>query len=308
MFLQECISELATDQAAHNDWVLAQVDVTNAFNCLDRSVMLQQAAQRAPHLMPWLSGLYGSPLPLLVKGSSDKRIIWSRRGPQQGCPFGTLLFALGIQPQIEALTGLWVNTWYADDGVLAGPTAAVEAALHQLTITFATIGLQLNLGKCVTWGPGMAIPNRVGLLLHQTKLVPWAPGSGVVILGTPVVYPDVSMAFANTFWLAKGAESRALLRKISAIGHSQSEHALIRACGDVTRINHLLRSSSTVGLDHHLARFQADLLEATEALVAHSLTPDQSTQVFLPTRLGGLGLRSHCYRDHRQDRGGFLLA
>ncbi len=48
MFVQECISELATGQPDLTGWVLTQVDVRNAFNSLDRGPMLRQTAARAP--------------------------------------------------------------------------------------------------------------------------------------------------------------------------------------------------------------------------------------------------------------------
>jgi hypothetical protein len=264
--------------------------VRNAFNCLDREAMLAQAALRTPHLMPWLQNLYGSPLPLLVKGTQQRRVIWSKCGPQQGCPFGTLLFALGIHPVIQQLRGLWLNVWYADDGLLMGPTRAVEAALLHLQTSFADIGLELNMSKCVTWGPGLALPTNSALTLQNTACVPWAQGSGIVVLGSPVTYPDTQHSFMRTFWAAKVAEVRALLRKISAIGHAQIQHALIRACADVTRVNHLLRSTSTSGLDSQLLTMQDHLVEAVETIMGRCLQDDQRTQVFLPIRLSGMGV------------------
>ena len=165
------------------------MDASNAFNCVHRSHLLAAAARAAPpHLVPWLSTLYGAPLPLLVRGSNDARIS-STRGVQQGCNFGTLLFALGIQDIVSQLPDLWLNHWYADDGILLGPTGAVERALLMLESSFAAIGLTLNRGKCITWGPGALLPERAQLSLSSTRQVPFTPGSGVVVLGTPVYHP-----------------------------------------------------------------------------------------------------------------------
>ena len=77
MLVQEAVNRLASPSAP-GDWVLLQVDVSNAFNCIHRSHLLESATKKAPHLAPWLSTLYGAPLPLLVRGSNDDRISSTR--------------------------------------------------------------------------------------------------------------------------------------------------------------------------------------------------------------------------------------
>ena len=116
--------------------------------------MLLQAASAVPHLMPWLNCLYGQYLPLNLKGTDGTHIM-SERGAQQGCNFGSFLFSLAIQPIVKTLGNVLVNVWYADYGTIMGPTGAVEAAMHLLQNQLQPLGLELNLKKCVTWGPGI---------------------------------------------------------------------------------------------------------------------------------------------------------
>ena len=40
------------------DWVVAQVDVSNTFNCIDRTTLLSSATQRVPALYNWLAFSY----------------------------------------------------------------------------------------------------------------------------------------------------------------------------------------------------------------------------------------------------------
>ena len=112
------------------------------------------------------------------------------------------------------------------------------------------------------------------------------------MLGSPVVLCGGDDAFLKQFWGAKAAETRTLLRKISAIGHAQHEHTLLRSTADVCRINHLLRSTDTSAVLPILQTIHDDLLPAAETMVGRSLTPEQSVQVFLPTRMAGSGFKS----------------
>ena len=292
MMRQELIRSLA-ESPENDDWVLTQVDLTNAFNCVSRQHMLLAASESIPHLMPWLNCLYGQHLPLNVKGTEDTHIM-SERGPQHGCNFVSFLFSLAIQPVIKALSNLWVNLWYADDGTIVGPTGAVETALHLLRQKMQPLGLELNLKKCVSWGPGLWHAGREDLLLRSTKCLHPEPGSGVIVLGTPVAWPDPSHQFFKSFWRGKLTELRTLLRKLSSLGHAQYEHALLKSSLDAARVTHLLRSMNTQDLDAELQEIRAMLTEAAECLVGKPILKEQMEQVFLPTRLAGLGLKDPC--------------
>ena len=70
MMLQEYITNLV-EHDPDEPWVMAQLDITNAFNCVDRSSMLAATARMAPALMPWLSLLYRSHMTLFLKNSGD---------------------------------------------------------------------------------------------------------------------------------------------------------------------------------------------------------------------------------------------
>ena len=44
--------------------------------------------------------------------------------------------------------------FYLDDGLMLGPLDQVREAFRLLTQQFAMVGLKVNTGKCVFWGPG----------------------------------------------------------------------------------------------------------------------------------------------------------
>ena len=50
------------------DWVVLQVDVSNAFNTIDRTAVLHGAAKHAPAMLAWLKFLYATPATLFCQG------------------------------------------------------------------------------------------------------------------------------------------------------------------------------------------------------------------------------------------------
>ena len=79
-------------------WVLATVDITNAFNSVERQAVLEGVARFAPHLLPWVSLSLGVPSPLFC-GMHE---IQSQCGVHQGDPLGPLLFCLAILSAVES--------------------------------------------------------------------------------------------------------------------------------------------------------------------------------------------------------------
>ena len=132
----------------------------------------------------------------------------------------------------------------------------------------------------------------------QAKQVPWGVDSGIIVLGTAVGFPGGATQFYTKVWEAKRMELKALLSKISALGHSQYEHCLLRASADVCRVMHLLRTTDTTGVQDCLRRMHHDLLEAVETMLGKTLSQDQAEQTFLPVKMGGLGIKSPLTYQH----------
>jgi hypothetical protein len=133
-------------------WVLMKVDLSNAFNCIDRQTVLHETQTCCPALYTFIRYCYQLNAPLFCGG----QVLSSQTGVHQGCPLGPTGFALGIHSLIERLetVGLTWQSWYLDDGVLIGDALSVSAAYLQIQTEMTRIGLAVNARKCEIWGPG----------------------------------------------------------------------------------------------------------------------------------------------------------
>ena len=144
----------------YDDFVFFKVDIKNAFNLVSRQSVLEECATFYPELLPWVSYCYGSH-PLLWHPLGK---ITSECGVQQGDPLDPLLFSLALHKLVSSIDaddecfGLMLQTWYLDDGVLAGSHPAVLRAVHLLEELGPVLGIHINLTKCEYFGR-MALPS-----------------------------------------------------------------------------------------------------------------------------------------------------
>ena len=136
----------AERRAGSSQKVLVKLDFANAFNSVQRDAVLQQVVDHFPALSRWATWCYRQPTRLQF----GDRVLSSSSGVQQGDPLGPLLFAAALQPLARELRSrpLDLAIHFLDDGILAGDLAAVSAALTEVQLRAAEIGLVLNLSKC----------------------------------------------------------------------------------------------------------------------------------------------------------------
>ena len=81
--LQELVNSFHKEDPT-GDWVILQVDVSNAFNSMLRHEAMPEVLQRCPQAYQFMRTCLAKPAPLFFGGHK----IWSKRGFQQGC-FGS---------------------------------------------------------------------------------------------------------------------------------------------------------------------------------------------------------------------------
>lgn len=119
--------------------LVLRVDIKNAFNSVERDVMLAEIKNKTPQIYHYLRQCYLKPT---FQSFGDK-ILSSQVGAQQGDPAGPLIFSLAIHPLISQLNSE-LNVWFLDDGTLGDTPESILSNLVTIKESAVTLGLKLN--------------------------------------------------------------------------------------------------------------------------------------------------------------------
>ena len=92
------------------------VDATNAFNSLNRQATLCNIQHLCPSFSTILINTYRVDVALYIEGST----LFSEEGTTQGDPLTMPMYALGVIPLIDCISGDLMQLWYADDATDCG--------------------------------------------------------------------------------------------------------------------------------------------------------------------------------------------
>ena len=261
------------------DFFLLKFDFRNAFNCISRQHFLDELEKKFPSLYPFVSQCYAEPSNLQF----GERVLLSMCGVQQGDPLGPFLFCLAIHPILckikEACPNLVANSWYLDDGVVAGPEEEVVRALEIIEKEGPARGMFLNTAKSEVWSPAGIVPER---LRHFKVLQP----EGFDLLGSPVG----SATYSQQFFAQKMKKFREVWASIQKLDHLQTQALLLRYCASFCKVVHLFRTVPPHLLTAELGEFDKEFRESMESITRQT---SDFTWAFmgLGCKMGGLGLR-----------------
>lgn len=269
-----------TQDSRNKECVIVKVDIKNAFNSVERDVLLSEVREKVPSLYPFLFQVYSSPSNLFYNGS----VVLSQVGAQQGDPLGPLVFSLAIQKAISELKSP-LNIWYLDDGTLGGRPEDVQQDLLTLLPRFQVLGLEVNPEKCEFFP--CSAETRASFSIFSSLLpgLKEVSAQSFALLGSPIC----SEAFPEAF----EERRQLLLLAVEKLRDLPAHVALVllRVCFAVPKIIYFLRTVPVWLLPAHIDSFDCVLKESVERLLNVSLNPDQWSLASLPIRNGGLGIR-----------------
>ena len=266
------------------DFAVLKIDLLNAFNRVSRQAILNACALHIPELLPWSQWCYGQH-PALWHSLGT---ISSEIGVQQGDPLCPLLFCLVLQQIISAIAedvdceSLLFHHWYIDDGVVAGPVAAITWVLAIIQERGPPLGLNINFAKCELFSLRdlSSFPEEM-----RRSNVPHFE-----ILGAPIG----DLVFCAKFVAQKQSEASKLLKELEAVGSIDPQVALLllRQCGSYCRLVHLARNTPPFLVNEAFALFDDGVQQCFSECTAVDASAATWQQAQLSLKRGGLGLRS----------------
>ena len=146
--IESAIHDLRHSFNASNEQCLLQIDAENAFNNLNRCLLLRNIEMICPLLKVVLLNIYREDAFLPVSGE----LLYSSEGLTQGDNLAMAAFGANTLPLIlrlkEQLTAPVLQKWYADDANATGELPALREFLDLLTVVGPSYGYRVNPSKC----------------------------------------------------------------------------------------------------------------------------------------------------------------
>ena len=275
------LHEFRAEHALSSQKVFVKIDFSNAFNCVKRGAFLDST--RDTLLESWVSWCYGAPTWLLF---GDERLS-SEEGAQQGDPLGPLLFSLAIKPALQKVLEAKpeLACFYLDDGLVAGTLEQVDKALQILQKETAELGLTLRPDKCQTHVLDSAqntLPLGWGL---EGMRPPLYNGD---FLGAPFGTEEHCQEFVDR----KVAQLEKKAELLADLQDRQVAMVLLRQCMGFCKVTHLMRCCTHGKMDTSMRKVDELMRSTASRVLGLTLEGPKWMQAQLPTRMGGLGLRS----------------
>ena len=134
-----------------DDYIIAKLDFSNAFNCLHMDAMLERVNEIIPELYKFCHLAYSQHSTLQLREFS----LSPQQVPQQGEPLallGGLLFCLAIQPIWRSLSSP-LTIGFMDDVTIGDFKSTVNTDVGLFRIQGSKLGLNLDVSKCVVISP-----------------------------------------------------------------------------------------------------------------------------------------------------------
>ncbi|XP_065321304.1 uncharacterized protein LOC135928769 [Gordionus sp. m RMFG-2023] len=257
---------------------LIKIDFSNAYNTLSRNSFLSSSSNLFPSYTKFFYSCYQQPSTLLF----DTFKIPSVEDIQQGDPLGSLFFCLGINDIIKSINSvcsLSLHSWYIDDGILGGSNVEVNKAVNIIKEAGSAIGLSINPEK-----PEFIPINTIEPNTNKFKLTTL---DGLYHLGAPVGGNS-----AISFFLQSTLDTLLELADLFSLLPSHKAFFLVKFFFNIPRILYALRSTAIFKFPILLGVYDNGIKILIENILNLKFDEIAWTQASLPTKMGGLGLRS----------------
>ena len=266
---------------AADDFVVAKLDLKNAFNSISRKLILQEVALHFPDIYVWVKTCLaeGAYLSWAFKGT---RVMIS--GVPQGDPLGPPLFCIGFQAVARKIdAALTLHKWYLDDGIMAGPKEEVKKAIECIKVMKVDHGVDMN------WRKGVIIAKSNDVLAEFGEFENKSTDFNLEVLGAPIGDEEFCYAFVRE--VVDNVKTE-IHDKLVQMADPQVSTLMLRKCASFCKLVHLARCTPPTFIKIQLARFDEQVLDCFAQCLSINIDEPTKLQVELSASCGGLGLRS----------------
>ena len=257
-----------------NEFVIAKLNITNAFNNLRLDAMLEAVYKTVPEIYKFCHLSYSQP----TKFRYGSRSISSEEGTQQGDPLGPLLFCITIQPLVHMLRNELV-VGYIDDIINGGHISTIDEDVTIIKRNGSSLGLHLNITKCEQISSFMPVQSQ-----SLNELIAVSPPDSS-LLGAPFFLGVLQDAVLNK----KLEEFKRLSSNIKLI-NAHDALLILKANSSTSHVLFMLCCSPCLG-NAILSQIDKVLKSNISHITNVVLSDVQWIQASLPVKARGLGIR-----------------
>ena len=258
-----------------------KIDFQNAFNTIRRDHVAECLYKFAPELLSIYTASYSQPS-FLTFGDS---ILQSDEGLQQGDPLAPAFFCLGLHDIISSLRTPY-KIAYLDDVSLIGDLSTITKDMEFFIPACKKIGLEVNGGKCELTKIGTSNVDCSQLSSTHLPGLKWVSVDDATLLGAAL--GDKSLAALLCDFAKKFATFNDRLLALSA----HDAFFLLRNCLYMPKLLHTLRTSPSFTRPDLLREIDNSVTNSLSAILNVKLDGSKTSQISLPTKLGGFGVCS----------------
>lgn len=270
-----------------DELVALKIDLSNAFNNVDRNAMLRLCHRYFPELYAFVWYCYGNMSYLFIRGMS--KIIRSRQGAQQGDPLASLLSCLvfhEVIAKINSLPDIKLNAWFMDDGGIIANYKSIKLVLELLDEVKSDLGVFLNNAKTeIIWLRGNPHPSNPfeGFNFKTTSV------DELEMLGSPIG----SRVWCNEYVHKKAViKNEAVIEKLDLLNDSQAAFLILRSCLSFTKMVYFMRTVPHGYMSEATKKFDEMTLDCLVKLISYKIDTPGYNQLQLNVSNGGLGIRN----------------
>ena len=267
---------------------IVQVDARNAFNTINRQVLLRNISVICPELAVYVTNCYTIPARLFVTGGIE---ISSAEGTTQGDPVAMPLYALGILPLLTSIAGFVLESNLHVKQVAFADDLAGAGTLEALKIWWDAI---VELGPYIGYN---AEPSKSWLIVKPEFLQSAETiftGSGLKITAEGRKHLGAVLGsenFREIFVNEKIDEWICALNTLSSIALIEPHVAYSAfVFGFKNKFNYLMRTIPNIS--HLLKRLDDVIIKVfvKNLFAGHEVTDTEMELFKLPVKCGGLGI------------------